>query len=248
VFRQWVAIRHNRVRVERQRRDLISSVSHELRTPLTAVVGFLQVLEEDPDAFDAEERQVMMEEVSNQARHMSRTVTDLITLARDGGATMMVRASESSLASIVERASEGVFGMTFTADVEDHTVRVDAERLDQAIGHLLSNARKYGGNRIHLRARVQGGTLAIDVHDDGAGVPTRHQSSVWNQFDRGARRLDSTSPGIGIGLAIVRAVAVAHGGTATYRRSEMLGGACFSIVIPANTRSGAPWIRELTSR
>ncbi len=248
VVRQWVAIRHNRIRVEHQRRDLIASVSHELRTPLTAVVGFLQVLEEEPEAFSVAERESMMTEASNQAKHMARTVTDLITLARDGGATMVIRSGEASLADIVASASEEAFGVTFTTDVADHLVRVDADRLDQAIGHMLANARQYGGSRIHLRAFVEDGAVTVDVHDDGPGVPTRHLSSVWNQFDRGTRRLDSSSPGVGIGLSIVRAVAVAHGGTAGYRRSELLGGACFSIVMPANTRSGAPWIRELSSR
>lgn len=248
VIRQAVAIRHNRSRVERQRRELISSVSHELRTPLTAVVGFLQVLEEDPDGFSPNEQESMMREISSQAKHMSRTVTDLITLARDGGANLIIRSSEASLADIVDSASSEALGASFTSDVDDHELHVDAGRLDQAIGHLLSNARKYGGERIHLRAAVQGGSLSIEVHDDGPGIPTKYLSSIWNQFDRGERRLDSTNPGLGIGLAIVRAVAAAHGGTADYRRSELLGGACFSISMPANTRTGAPWIRELTAR
>jgi signal transduction histidine kinase len=248
VLRQMVAIRHNRSQVDRQRRELISSVSHELRTPLTAVVGFLQVLEEDPDGFTPEERAEMMREVSLQAKHMSRTVTDLITLARDGGATMVVRTEEASLEAILASAVHEAFGLSLTTDVDDHVLHVDADRLDQAVGHLIDNARKYGGDRAHVRAAVKGGTLTIEVHDNGTGIPTKHLATVWNQFDRGARRLDSTNPGLGIGLAIVRAVAVAHGGTAEYRPSELLGGACFSISVPANSRTGAPWIRELTSR
>jgi len=248
VVRQVSAIRFNRMRIEKQRRELISSVSHELRTPLTAVVGFLQVLDEDPDAFTLEEQESMMREVSSQAKHMSRTVTDLITLARDGGEKLMVRSSEASLARIIESASIEVHGVAFTSDVDDHTLHVDADRLEQAVGHLLSNARKYGGDRVHLRTDVQAGTLTVEIHDDGPGVPTKYLTSVWNQFDRGARRLDSTNPGLGIGLAIVRAVAVAHGGSAEYRQSELLGGSCFSISIPANVRTGAPWIRELTAR
>lgn len=248
VVRQAVAIRHNRSRIERQRRELISSVSHELRTPLTAVVGFLHVLDEDSGAFTPAEQESMMREINLQAKHMSRTVTDLITLARDGGANLMVRSAEANLADIIDSASSEAAGSVCTADVDDHVLHVDAGRLEQAIGHLLANARKYGGGRVHLRAGVQGGTLTIEVHDDGPGVLTKYLSSVWKQFDRGERRLDSTNPGLGIGLAIVRAVAAAHGGTAEYRRSELLGGSCFSIVMPANTRTGAPWIRELTAR
>jgi signal transduction histidine kinase len=248
VVRQTLAIRHNRIRVEQQRRELISSVSHELRTPLTAVVGFLQVMEDDPDAFTADEQVVMMAEISYQAKHMSRTVTDLITLARDGGANLMIRSGEVSLADVIEDASAEALGGPLTSDVDDHLLRVDGERMSQAVGHLISNARIYGGGRIHVKAGVQGGTLTVEVHDDGPGIPTRYLTSIWNQFDRGTRRLDSTSPGLGIGLAIVRAVAAAHGGTAEYRRSDLLGGSCFSITLPANARTGAPWIRELTAR
>lgn len=248
IGRQFLAIRFNRTRIEQQRRELISSVSHELRTPLTAVVGFLQVLEGDPDSFTRTEQESMMREVSHQAKHMSRTVTDLITLARDGGATLAIRSAEASLASIVESAAFEAQGAAFTSDVDEHVLRVDSDRLDQAVGHLIANARKYGGTRIHLRAGVKGGTLTIEVHDDGPGIPTKFVATIWNQFDRGARRLDSTNPGLGIGLAIVRAVAVAHGGTAEYRQSELLGGSCFTIVVPANARTGAPWIRELSTR
>ncbi len=248
IIRQWVAIRHSRVRVERQRKDLIASVSHELRTPLTAIVGFLQVLQEDPEGFSEREKASMMREISDQARHMSRTVTDLITLARDGGAKMMIRSGEASLADIISTATSDCDRARLSVDLDDHSLWVDADRLEQAIIHLVANAEQYGKGRVHVRARVRGGTLDIEVHDEGPGIPTRHLSSIWNQFDRGARRLDSTHPGLGIGLAIVRAVAAAHGGSATFRSSELLGGSCFSISIPSNAPTGAPWIRELSGR
>jgi signal transduction histidine kinase len=76
------------------------------------------------------------------------------------------------------------------------------------------------------------GDLEIEVHDDGAGVPTRYQEMIWDRFERGAHRLDASSPGLGIGLSVVKAVAESHGGHASYSRSEILGGACFSVVIP----------------
>jgi len=234
VIRQVVAIWNNRTRVEQQRRDLIASVSHELRTPLTAIMGFLHVLEEDPKAFTDTERDSMMSEVTGQARHISRTVTDLIALARDGGASMAIRREPQHLTSIIHAAMKAELSETAaTTDVTDAMVLVDADRIEQAVGHLLANARKYSAGNIHVSARLRVQSLLIEVHDDGPGVPTRHVSSVWNQFERGGRRLDSTNPGLGIGLAIVKAIAVAHDGTAGYRRSGILGGSCFTLTIPA---------------
>lgn len=249
LIRQMVAIRHNRKRVERQRRDLISSVSHELRTPLTAILGFLEIVQTDGDRFTPAERERMLADAAAQTRHMSRTMTDIITLARDGGSSMTVHSGDVSLNEIIEGAlqDEGI-GLNLTTEVDDHRLRVDGDRLRQAVGHLLANARLYGGKRAHIRAAVHGGTVTIEVHDDGPGVPSRHLATIWDQFDRGPRRLDSASPGLGIGLAIVRAVARAHGGSASYLTSDLLGGACFRIVVPSEVRSGSPWLRHPSSR
>jgi two-component system sensor histidine kinase RstB len=81
-------------------------------------------------------------------------------------------------------------------------------------------------------AKVDGRDLIFEIHDNGSGVPTRYEAMIWQHFERGAHRLDATTPGLGIGLSIVQAVAESHGGRADYRTSERLGGACFSLTIP----------------
>ena len=108
----------------------------------------------------------------------------------------------------------------------------DPDRLRQAVAHLVANARRYGGPTVEVTATVSTTAVSIQVHDDGPGIPTRHLNTIWNQLERGPRRLDASKPGLGMGLPIVRAIALAHGGTARYERSQRLGGACFTIVIP----------------
>jgi signal transduction histidine kinase len=83
-----------------------------------------------------------------------------------------------------------------------------------------------------ITGRVTGPDLLIEIHDNGNGVPTRYESAIWERFERGTHRLNAVTPGMGIGLPIVRAIAQAHGGRAEYRRSERMGGGCFSLVIP----------------
>ena len=98
--------------------------------------------------------------------------------------------------------------------------------------NLLQNALRYGADRCEFHLHAQGDELVVEVHDNGPGVPKKYQQTIWERFERGSNQLNSMIPGTGLGLAIVAMLAQAHGGTATYRDSELLGGACFSIHLP----------------
>jgi len=122
---------------------------------------------------------------------------------------------------------------SFSVEVEaDLHARLDADRVQQVIVNYLTNASRYGGPTVEVLARSNGGDLRIEVHDDGPGIPKRYELSIWGRLERGANRFNAAVPGSGIGLAIVNSIAVAHGGAAEYRRSERLGGACFSLSLP----------------
>jgi signal transduction histidine kinase len=234
-LRQMLMIHRNRIRVENQRSELVASVSHELRTPLTAMVGYLSLLDESGDEFPAEARKEMVSEASRQAKHMARLVTDLVMLARRSHQGLSLEISERSVSSIITGALRGLDPGKARIEEdfeEDAMVMVDADRLRQGLANLLANAVRYGHDRVLLSGRVNGRDLVFEVHDNGDGVPTRYQTTVWERFERGAHRLNAVNPGMGIGLAIVQAVAEAHGGTAEYHRSKELGGACFTMMIP----------------
>lgn len=241
VLRQIVAIREYRVMVERQRSALVSSISHELRTPLTAIVGFLD-LATDGAALASEEREEMLGVVHQQARYMARIVSDLILLARGNLDSVDLSPSRLPLSDLIHTALAGVDRGVAMISVEleaNPLVFVDAERIQQLIINLVSNAIRYGGGRVDVVARTENGDLVIEVHDDGVGVPVKYEYSIWERFERGSHRLDATRPGSGIGLAIVRAVAKAHGGTAEYRRSDRLDGSCFYVRLPRRIVDGA---------
>lgn len=235
LFRQVYVIYRDRHRVDRTRAELVASVSHELRTPLTAMVGFLTLLDDHADEFPLDARQEMIGEAADQARHMSRLVSDLLMLARGDSSYMTlerrnVRAISLLVSTLRDIEPAGTrFDEDFDAEV---TVRVDPDRMRQALTNLISNAQRYGGDRCLIVARVTATDLLIEVHDNGAGVPQKYEGVIWEQFERGAHRLDAVTPGLGIGLSIVQAIMESHGGRAEYRRSERLGGACFALVIP----------------
>lgn len=244
-FRQIVQIHRNRKHVEQQRTELVSSVSHELRTPLTAMVGYLTMLNEEGDQFPDDLKKEMISAASEQAGHMNRLVSDLVILARGERSGMSLRLEPTSIQSIVtavlrnvevgeSRINEEVTGTAM--------VGVDGDRVQQALSNLMSNAIRYGGDQVLLVAKTVDSDLVFEVHDNGPGVPTKFEDAIWKRFERGAHRLDSVTPGLGIGLAIVQAVATSHGGSADYRASERLGGACFSMTIPGYVIRSGPAI------
>jgi signal transduction histidine kinase len=233
-LRQVLQIRHQRRSVEDQRSELVASVSHELRTPLTAMVGYLTLLDDNGDDFPDDARREMISASTEQARHMARLVNDLVMLARGQLKGLPLEISAVNISDIVSLSLHDIDSGTARVEAEidqEAVVNIDPDRMRQLVVNLLSNAVRYGGNQVKLLVRT-GEDLLIEVHDDGAGVPTRYQEMIWERFERGAHRLDARSPGLGIGLSVVKAVAESHGGHASYMRSEILGGACFSVVIP----------------
>jgi signal transduction histidine kinase len=242
IIRQAVSIRENRIVVDREREALVSSISHELRTPLTAIVGFLDLVV-DAGTVEAEEREELLQVVHQQAVYMARIVSDLVALARGRLEAIDLAPSRVPLQQLIISALAGIdkAGASVSVEVDPEAiVYVDSERIQQAIVNLVSNAIRYGGGRVDVVARADDGAFVLEVHDDGSGVPTKYEYTIWEQFERGAHRLDAIRPGSGIGLAIVEAVARAHGGTARYSRSNRLGGACFTVTLPRRIVDDTP--------
>ena len=239
VVRQLVALRDYRSLVSEQRRGLVSSVSHELRTPLTAMVGFLEVLDDTTIELGAKERKELIAIVRQQSLYMSRIVADLLLLARESN-TMQLQEAEVSVNQLVDESARRLARQDRDLEVQlqpDLIAFADSDRIRQALDNLIVNAFRYGGGKVLVTGRSEGADLVIEVHDDGPGVPRKYELAIWEQFERGANRLNASTPGSGIGLSVVDLVVRRHGGTATYERSKLLGGACFRMVLPDRLRS-----------
>lgn len=242
IVRQALSIRANRVLVEQQRSDLVSSISHELRTPLTAMVGFISVLEDDQD-LSRSERSEMIGVVADQAEYLAGIVEDLLTFTQGGEDHIDLDVAERSIPALIENAVLATSIDRKRVDVEvtpTLTALVDGSRIQQILVNLLSNAERYGGDQCLVVATATGSGLRIEVHDDGPGVPKKHELAIWERFERGANRYNAGTPGSGIGLAMVKSLAEAHGGRATYRRSKRLGGACFVVDLPGRVGKQQP--------
>lgn len=235
IARQGVSIAENRVSIEQQRNALVSTISHELRTPLTAIAGFVELLRENDGSIDRDEEREMLDIVYQQTGYMSRIVSDLIMLARGVDSDIELKVREVSMIDLVTSAIHASGLSPESVDVEcrsDIVGFVDPARLQQVLVNLLTNVARYGGSKRLVRVADRGSDLVFEVHDDGPGIPRRYELRVWDRFERGPNRLNAATPGSGIGLAIVQVIAKAHGGSADYRTSEELGGACFTVVLP----------------
>jgi K+-sensing histidine kinase KdpD len=163
-------------------------------------------------------------------------------LASDSGGAMDLNIESVPVDELAWRAvnSGEIDPSMVRVDADRNTVAfVDNQRIQHALNCLLGNAIRYGGSNIELVVGSDQSTLVLEVHDDGPGVPRKYELVIWEKFSRGPNHLNATVPGSGIGLAITRDIATAHGGLTGYRRSERLGGACFWIRLPARAQNTA---------
>ena len=222
--------------VARERR-VVSNASHELRTPLTTLRAEVDLaLMGDRDK---PELRAALESASEEARRMSRLADDLLVLARADQGRLPLRPQPLAARELLEHAADRARAATelrarsiVVADVPDGcAVRADPDRAAQALDNLITNALRYGDGRIILRARSNDDHVELHVIDEGDGFSDELLPRAFERFGRG-HHARSTEPGSGLGLALVEAVAVAHGGHAD-ARNQRDGGADVSITLPS---------------
>ena len=209
-------------------RRLVADASHELRTPLTAVRTNVDLLREGK--LPPEEAQRALAEASVELAALTSLVSDLVELAR--GAERKLRFESVQLddlvAGAVERAQARAPQVTFHTALEHSTVQADPVLLDRAISNLLDNAVKYGPEGSTVRVAVTRGE--VTVADEGPGISGDDLPHVFDRFYRSSSA--RSKPGAGLGLAIVREAAEAHGGRATAESSPT--GARFRLTLPVS--------------
>ncbi|MGJ9405345.1 sensor histidine kinase [Nesterenkonia aurantiaca] len=208
--------------------QLIHDVSHELRTPLTIVRGHLEVL----DAGDPEDvtstRALTLDELSR----MNRVIDDLTTLAQAGRPDFIQRAL-TDVGTLTDEVYDKALALGrhrwIVESRAEGAAWVDRERLTQAWLQLAANAVKFSapGSVIALGSELTADQMRIFVRDQGRGIAVGDQERIFRRFGR----TDPSTPGSGLGLPIVRAIAQAHAGRVDLDSAPGVG-ACFTVVIP----------------
>jgi signal transduction histidine kinase len=216
-------------------RRFSQEASHELRTPLAALRTRIERLAEDRtlEAGHRERAAAALSEVDA----LDRLIDALLLLARSESAPLpQTPVNLCDLARDVARrqaASDGAASPAPEVEAPDEIlVRGSEELLTRAVANLVENARKFAGPKARVRIRVSqnGAKATIAVADDGPGIASRNREHVFDRFFRAAESRSSVE-GVGLGLAVVRTIALRHQGQIEARQSD-LGGAELSIAIP----------------
>ena len=235
-----------RMESERLRNSLLSALSHDLRTPLTALIGLSEslVLSKPPLQ---QHQQVLAGALHSEMLRMSALVTNLLDMARIQSGEVKLNLQWQPFEEVVGSALRASGSALLGHEVEIRVahelplIRFDAVLIERVLCNLLENAAKYtpAGSHIGLAAVVNGRYLAVTVSDDGPGLPAGMEDAIFEKFTRGER--ESAKPGVGLGLAICRAIVEAHGGT-IHARSDHGGqhGAEFIFTIPLGMPPSMP--------
>jgi len=203
---------------ERARTDFVANVSHELRTPMAAILGYAETLSEDLGRMPDDVRP-LVEAISRNSRRLRDTFEGLMHLARVEARLGELALESLRLEPILVQAvipsvdAAGRKGLEFELDCPPELiVRANAEALDVILGNLVMNAVKYTNQgSISVRVRAQDETVRVEVHDTGIGIDPAHHDRIFERFFRVDEGRAREVGGTGLGLAMVKHLALATG-------------------------------------
>jgi len=222
---------------ERLRNSLLAALSHDLRTPLTAMVGLSDAL--SMAKLPAEQHEIAIA-IRDESRRMSTMVNNLLDMARIQTGEIKLRREWQPIEEVIGsaiRATKRVLGERNIHVVIPNAfplIEFDAVLIERVFVNLLENAAKYTplNSTIKIEIITQDLYCSVTVSDDGPGLPKGQEETIFEKFTRGQQ--ESATPGVGLGLAICRAIVEAHQGKIKAMNNTQ-GGAAFTFTLPLGT-------------
>lgn len=220
--------------------ELVANVSHELRTPLTSITGALALLRSGAVGAVPEKAAALLDIAHNNAERLGRLVNDLLMIGSLEADRLEMKLVATDLAGLLaeavalHRPYADTFGVRVVLDVPQHLVQalVDADRLVQVMGNLLSNAAKFSreGGQVTVALVEEGERVRVSVIDRGLGMTPQFQTKLFSRFTQEQGYMSGRS-GTGLGLAISKGIVERLGGTISVE-SEVDVGSAFHIHLP----------------
>jgi PAS domain S-box-containing protein len=204
--------------LDQMKSEFVHTVSHELKTPLTAILGGTEILMEQRDRLDEEQRE-LVQIVDSGGKRLSALISDLLDVARMETGRMKLDISHFDLTEMVSGMIPGLQGINERCRVRLEIppdlprVKADPAKIRQVFENLLSNALKYSpeGGTVTVRAVPSEGRLEVSISDQGIGISEKDLPFIWDKFYRVDSSTTAEIEGTGLGLAIVKHIMEAHG-------------------------------------
>jgi signal transduction histidine kinase/CheY-like chemotaxis protein len=248
LVRREQAARVNAEEASRLKDAFLATLSHELRTPLTAILGWSSMIR--GGITDPKQTLHAVQVIERNAQLQARLVDDLLDVSRMGSGQMRLQLSTVSLAAVLDETVETMrpaaeaknLELVTHIDGEVPAVRADADRLQQVVWNLLSNAVRFTptGGRIDVSLRAVGENAEICVADTGIGLPADFLPYAFEPFRQADSGTTREHGGLGLGLAIVRHIVELHGGTVRAASPGDGQGASFIVTLPIQADVHAP--------
>jgi signal transduction histidine kinase len=218
------------VKAQTARDKFVATISHELRTPLTSILGYLDILDDQPNP-------AFIGIIGRNAERLLTLVNDLLLVASED---LELRRRPTNVSELLQesvknaRPAAAARGITIAMQIHgDVAADVDPGQFSKAIDQLLSNAIKFSpeGTQVVIGLRGNNGEVVLSVRDHGIGMTEEEQDEAFTKFFRADRAMESAIPGAGLGLPLSKAIIEAHGGTIGLN-SQPGSGTTVTVTVP----------------
>lgn len=227
-------------KLDRLKTEFISAVSHELRTPLTSIVGYGEFLDEGFGGALSPKQRDFVRQIQENARRLKRIVDDLLDFARLEAGTFRLSVREADLRVKVRQVIESLRPLARDAKLEIQAeiapgplrIPMDPDRIEQVLLNLLANAIKFSptGGIARIRVTKSAKSMRVEIEDQGIGIATEDIPRLFDRYYQ-AHPAVAHKGGVGLGLAIAKALVEAHGGRIGVE-STVGRGSCFWFELP----------------
>ena len=225
---------------EQLRANLLRSISHDLRTPLTSISGAASILLSDGDKLDTDTKSGLYQDIYDDSMWLEDLVENLLSITRLSDGEMELHTSAELMGEVIQEArrhcsrkiSEHIFRTELSSDLL--MGKMDARLIVQLIVNLINNAVKYTppGSHITVHCEKEGDMIQTSVSDDGPGIEDQDQEHIFDMFYCGKKTVADSRRSMGLGLALCKSIAEAHGGSIRLTDNQPHG-CIFTFTIPA---------------
>jgi two-component system sensor histidine kinase GlrK len=228
--------------LDRMKSDFFSSMSHELRTPLASIKEGAALLLDGVGGVVTDKQRKLLTILTEESERLIGLVNSLLDLSKMEAGMMVYDFEPASLAPLINRAMMEIgplveakrIRVEAKVDKEFPVIRIDSEKVLQALRNLIGNAVKFtpDGGQVTVSARQRDGAIEVSVADTGPGIPAENLAAIFDKFQQAAAANSYRIKGTGLGLAIVKHVITSHGGK-VWAESQAGQGSTFIFVLPA---------------